>query len=482
MKKILVIIVALLGCLGVKAQSSHIYEPVISLPSPEDIDPNAFYVLGYKEGSSYYLHASGTGIGEMQLAKDPNFPIKYKLSYSGQDCNAQTINLDGSLLLCIDEGTVNLGGYNPSMTSYYSLVISDGNISSSAASGYTVYHDGNIIKSHTGLSEGNLRFFKYKQQNNSEIWYRSTDGQKVDPHDTDVFGATIQSNVYYPDANTGIITFESEVTSIGELAFWGCSNLASATIPNSVTSIGEGAFWNCSNLTYVTIPNSVTSIGESAFWNCSNLTYVTIPNSVTSIGGDAFRGCSNLTHVTIPNSVTSIGEGAFCDCQSLTRVEFQGSACQNAIGNDAFLFVGSQSNLIDLILPDTWEDKNLPIDDHTAWYGGYFNCARYYRPAALASITEAMDEYAETAFIQELVAAEIANINNATDAATITANLETALIKLAAAIASYEIGLNTAFGEMGTECDDCPAVDVKKGTKTIRLYNPDKVEFIKIEE
>lgn len=50
----------------------------------------------------------------------------------------------------------------------------------------------------------------------------------------------------------------------------------------------------------------------------------------------------------------------------------------------------------------------------------------------------------------------------------------------ASAIASYEIGLNTAFGEMGTECDDCPAVDVKKGTKTIRLYNPDKVEFIKI--
>ena len=203
---------------------------------------------------------------------------------------------------------------------------------------------------------------------------------------------------------------------------------------------------------------------------------------MTSIGGDAFRGCSNLTYVTIPNSVTSIGEGAFCDCQSLTRVEFQGSACQNAIGNNAFLSVGSQSNLIDLILPDTWEDKYLPIDDHIAWYGGYFNCARYYRPAALASITEAMDEYAETAFIQELVAAEIANINNATDAATITANLETALIKLAAAIDSYEIGLNTAFGEMGTECDDCPAVDVKKGTKTIRLYNPDKVEFIKIEE
>ena len=36
-----------------------------------------------------------------------------------------------------------------------------------------------------------------------------------------------------------------------------------------------------------------------------------------------------------------------------------------------------------------------------------------------------------------------------------------------------------ALGEMGEPCEDCPAVEVTKGTKTIRLYNPDKVEFKK---
>ena len=77
-----------------------------------------------------------------------------------------------------------------------------------------------------------------------------------------------------------------------------------------------------SSVTYNSVTYSVTSIGEDAFSGCTDLTSVKIPNSVTSIGGGAFCDCSGLTSVTIPNSVTSIGNYAFLGCDNLKEVKY----------------------------------------------------------------------------------------------------------------------------------------------------------------
>ena len=142
---------------------------------------------------------------------------------------------------------------------------------------------------------------------------------------------------YSPNIKSVIIG--SNVTSIGNRAFSGCTGLTSITIPDSVTSIGEHAFYNCSGLTsiYYTgditgwlnisglanltsrissecklfldgtiiggdiiIPDGVESIPSYAFAYQTGITSVTIGDSVTSIESHAFSGCSGLKSITIP--------------------------------------------------------------------------------------------------------------------------------------------------------------------------------------
>ena len=91
-------------------------------------------------------------------------------------------------------------------------------------------------------------------------------------------------------------TIPDSITSIGEYAFAGCSNLMSVVIGDNVTTIGEYAFYNCYSLTSVVIGNSVTTIGEYAFYNCDNLTSMVIPVNVVTIERYAF-GWSGLTDI-----------------------------------------------------------------------------------------------------------------------------------------------------------------------------------------
>ena len=153
------------------------------------------------------------------------------------------------------------------------------------------------------------------------------------------------------------------VTSIAASAFAGTS-ITSVTIPATVASIGQQAFYNCSNLASVTIGNGVTTIGQQAFGDCSSLTSVIIGTAVTSIGYEAFYDCTNLTTVTIPASVTSIASGAFYDCTSLTSAYFLGNA---PVPNDTSVFSGFPAidPTVVYYLPGTtgWSS---PYDDVTA--------------------------------------------------------------------------------------------------------------------
>lgn len=146
---------------------------------------------------------------------------------------------------------------------------------------------------------------------------------------------TIGDQAFYECSDLRFVTIPSSVTSIGGRAFYGCSGLTSVTIPNSVTSIGNDAFYFCFGLTDVVIGSGVTSIGHQAFYGCTGLISIEIPDSVTEIGANAFDGCKSLTSVTIGNGVTTIGWGAFNDCTGLTSVVIPDGVTE--IGGRAFI-------------------------------------------------------------------------------------------------------------------------------------------------
>ena len=213
--------------------------------------------------------------------------------------------------------------------------------------------------------------FEIAKPANNKIWYTAT--EKVEPYRSDVFGATLLSNIYDPTTKKGVLTFDSDVTQIGYEAFYGCDSLTSVTIPDSVTTIGDEAFEYCDRLTSVTIPDSVTTIGECAFGSCEGLTSVTIGDSVTTIGEWAFNYCLSLTSVTIPDSVTTIGSGAFRRCSSLK--EFKG---KYATDNGRCLVVDNT-----LIAYANKSGTEYTIPDSVITIGDY----AFYRCWNLTSIT-----------------------------------------------------------------------------------------------
>ena len=111
------------------------------------------------------------------------------------------------------------------------------------------------------------------------------------------------------------------MTSVGELAFYDCTNLLAVSIPSTVTDIGQLAFCQCTSVNILSLNEGLRTIGRSAFELCQGLQDLRIPNTVTTLGGNAFYRCESLRYVTVPASVTSMGSGVFAYCEDLICAE-----------------------------------------------------------------------------------------------------------------------------------------------------------------
>ena len=213
-----------------------------------------------------------------------------------------------------------------------------------------------------------------------------------------IFGGEIYSNAFNGKTNLSSITIGSRVTSIGEKAFWNCTNLETiywnATncsyvgtiktnsygdvtsytsafekqvkniiVSENVTSIGQRAFadckklenvyWNAVNcsitgrsmprifygdINNVYIGEKVVNIPPYLFYNVNRAEELVLPNSVQTIGDYAFYGSEYLTELELPNNLVSIGECTFVSCTSLISLKIKSI---EKMGQECFAGCGS---------------------------------------------------------------------------------------------------------------------------------------------
>ncbi len=147
---------------------------------------------------------------------------------------------------------------------------------------------------------------------------------------------TIGNNAFYNCTNLTEVQIPDTVTRIGTNLFQGCTKLAQVNLPEGITSIPDYTFAYCRALETFTIGSNVTFIGESAFYNCSALTEAEIPDAVSYIGPHAFDSDKALERLSVGKGITSVGDYAFYACSALSEVLFAEIEGQLTLGDHVF--------------------------------------------------------------------------------------------------------------------------------------------------
>lgn len=112
------------------------------------------------------------------------------------------------------------------------------------------------------------------------------------------------------------------ISTIGNYAFAGLSEVTEITLPTTVYEIGDYAFKNCTGLKSVEIPDSLELgiISEGMFYGCTSLETIKLPDNIREIENYAFANCKSLRSFIVPKDVTQISEGTFLNCESLSNI------------------------------------------------------------------------------------------------------------------------------------------------------------------
>ncbi len=185
------------------------------------------------------------------------------------------------------------------------------------------------------------------------------------------------------------VVIPKSVTTIGNHTFRNCSNLESVTIKaknENGISLSNANFYSCTSLIYVDMSESdITTLGQYCFWGCSVLTTIKFSPRLTSAGNRSFNNCNALTSldfrgtqlttlqgvwsakaltkIILPSTLTTIYSNGIQETALTTIVLPHGieSLATNSLANNSKLYM--------LVMPEVSEDST---GFNTAPFNGAF--------------------------------------------------------------------------------------------------------------
>ncbi|MCQ2304153.1 MAG: hypothetical protein MJZ97_04060 [Bacteroidales bacterium] len=314
--------------------------------------------------------------------------------------------------------------------------------------------------------------------------YIDANGQEQSVKTTEITNETSTLNagwyVVTGEVSRGNITCNGAVHLIladgAKLTATGGNNQAGITVSgggNSLTIYGQTAQ---SGQLFATGGYEGAGIGGGKYGSGSNITVN--GGTVTANGGDSGAGIGGGWHGSGSNIIINGGNviangGGDVYGGAGIGGGYEGSGWSIKVATALTVYADNTN-------PPTTEISHTDNDiaSHIAVFRYVIvnDVATGAKEAAIAAINAAI-EGVTNADIIAIATNAIDAINAATSADVINAIKEQALAAIASAKAIY----NSALGEMGEPCEDCPAVEVTKGDNTIILYNPESVTFKKTE-
>ena len=158
--------------------------------------------------------------------------------------------------------------------------------------------------------------------------------------------------------NTDIQHFDelqyfTNLTSIGNKAFDGCTGLKHVTLSENIKTLGQYAFRSCA-LTEIDLPDGLTSFASYTFAGCRNLETIDIPSGVTILPMQCFVECTGLKHLYIPKTCVRLSQYPFGGCTGLSSIVVEDGnpalsspkGCNALVLNDTLLVVGCKNSSI----------------------------------------------------------------------------------------------------------------------------------------